>query len=248
MESWIKTRLMKKISLSIVLTSVFMINLSSFEARAQMSGPIESLAEGSCWVERGYPAKVASFNQSSAFSIEEETIMGGLFQLSEQLENDSQLRVGREPLFDASFHLHCSGHGAYLVLNIEVESTGHDKQRVCAWFEVDHKGAKLAEWGISERKEGFCYGQSPGEIAVGVSSEEEMQRIMGQLYAMPTWSQKIDSYETMSFGLGIIYLKNGYWGQEQNLIEQLNELKKFRFVEAQQIFWPVGDFIELFAH
>lgn len=213
----------------------------SIKAHAAPEIPVRSLSQGACWVENTYPAKVASFNDAGSFVIEQNFIFHAFDKFERELLSQERFKISHEALRLSSYHVHCSGQGAYFIINAPMES-GH---QLCAWFDVDDQTPQLSGWGVSEGK-GFCYGHAPGELIVGLLDEFSFVEQMEKLTSHPKWSNRVEAFEQVSDRVAVIYLKEGLEGEEANFVNELQELDIFRYVEVENNYRPVGDSLDLF--
>ena len=183
---------------------------------------VESLNQGSCYFHQDQMGdiKVASFNDSKSF------------QLNPTQWNDFLDGLGAHK---ADTLIHCSGHGARMVVNFE-----SDKGRECVWAKVNGSDIEVLDRDLSNYNSGLCDGVVENRLIVsfksnGLSDTENFTQIENN-YA-------IEVNEVRELAKGVYEMSFESQSDDVFSIKSLLEKSKtLRYVDLVTRLRPVGDY------
>jgi len=182
---------------------------------------VQTLSEGACWFEQGENLKVVSFNDHEAFSVPHEALYEGL----------SNMLMNKSKRSEMDLVLHCSGHGASLV--VKTADT-------CAWIGFNKGQLELKSLGGLEgvKASGLCDGYKWGELLIGLNTDDET--------TMHLFGSYISSFTKVSTKLYRVNLKKEFWGKELLLQKDFKNMdKNIRYVDLNQFQHAVGEYTNL---
>jgi hypothetical protein len=199
---------------------------------------VSSLSDGACMVYDGDGsgrfAKVASFNQSLAWIVDESSTQ----KLKEDIAR--ALMVYGQEFSDNKYevYLHCGAYGTSLMYNIDMRGF-----RVCAWAEMMDKKFVLRNL-ASTNQAGICHGQVPGRLVIYTTGQEATDIIEKELNE-PAWRKMINFVAAGGYGKVTVFLTNEYTFSEHKVKDALLEAfdkQYIKFIEQENLYHPAGEF------
>ncbi|OFZ24059.1 MAG: hypothetical protein A2202_01395 [Bdellovibrionales bacterium RIFOXYA1_FULL_36_14] len=223
---------MKKLSLFII----FLGFISGIMAEEIVS--VASLSGGACFVYDGEGdqklAKIASFNQSLSWVVDESTLQ----KLKEDI-NTVLFKYGFEFLDNKyELYIHCGGYGASLVFNINMKGF-----HACAWTQMSDKTFVLRNLAVTS-KPGPCHGQIPGRLVIYTTGDEGTDFVEKEL-SDPSWRKMINYVAAGGYGKVTVFLTEEYTFSEHKVQKALLESfdqQYVKYVELENLYHPIGDF------
>ena len=183
---------------------------------------VESLNQGSCYFHQDQMGdfKVASFNDSKSF------------QLNPTQWNDFLDGLGAHK---ADTLIHCSGHGARMVVNFE-----SDKGRECVWAKINGNEIEVLDRDLSNFNSGLCDGVLENRLIVsfkrnGLSDSENFTELEKNF--------SLDIFEVRELSKGVYEMSFESQNEDVFSIKNLLEKSKtLRYVDLVTRLRPVGDY------
>ena len=211
------------------LLAAFAFMISHFFLFTTMASEISvhDLNQGSCWVYEGDQVKVADFNSSKAYVIEQSMVQSLVSLYSD----------GKRPESLDSM-VHCSSNGVAIVMNFRI-----GLNRFCLWGRPYQNQLELISYGRSLNESGPCDGVSLAKVSL--KRYEHVDNLMVQSFL----ESKISDGKILDYSINDKWFSvsgtSAFEFKEEFLKDELMKSGLFESYEFDHLRHHQGEFLRL---